>query len=90
MRQAGRKWMMADLPEACHTNNLFRKSFIPTYIKWVSQGRNPWTVDDLAAVTAMQKIWNTVYRNTIHYTISTNSPAFAIVSRIYILQELYN
>jgi hypothetical protein len=90
MRQAGRKWTTADLPEACHTNNLFRKSFIPTYIKWVSQGRNPWTVDDLDAVAAMRKIWNAVYGNTIRYTISTDGPVFAIVSRIYILQELRN
>ena len=47
---------------------------------------DPWTIDDLVVVTAMQKIWNTVYRKTIICTISTDSPVFAIVSIfIYIL-----
>ncbi|KAI0247968.1 hypothetical protein BJV78DRAFT_1285175 [Lactifluus subvellereus] len=79
-RHAGQKswWTLADLPEACTANNLFRKSFIPTYIKFVAQGSDPWTVNDLAAVAAMQKIWTAVYGKTIHYTVSTDGPVFAI------------
>jgi hypothetical protein len=83
MRQAGRKWTLADLPEACNKNNLFRKRFIPTYIKFVAQSGDPWTIDDLAAVTAMQKIWNAIYGQTIPYTISTDGPVFAIVHILF-------
>ena len=82
MRQAGRKWTVADLPRACNLNNLFRKRFIPTYIKFVAEGSDLWTVDDLAAVTAMQQIWNTVYGKTIPYRISTDGPDFTIVRKI--------
>ena len=81
MRQAGRKWTVADLPQGCNENNLFRKRFIPMYIKFLAQGGDPWTVDDLMAVTAMQKIWNTVYGKTIPYKISSDGPVFAIVSQ---------
>jgi hypothetical protein len=86
MRQAGRRWTVADLPAGCNENNLFRKCFIPTYFKFVAKGGNPWTMDDLEAVKAMQKIWNQVYGKTIPYKITTDCPVFAIVS----LQELYN
>ena len=86
MRQAGRKWTSADLPKDCSQNNLFRKHFIPTYIKFVAQGCDPWTINDLTAVTAMQKIWAAVYRKTIPYTISTDCPVFAIISLVlYVL-----
>jgi hypothetical protein len=50
---ADHKWTTADLPIGCNKNNLFRKKFIPTYIKWVGEQNDPWMVDDLAAVTAM-------------------------------------
>ena len=62
---------------------MFHKRFVPIYFKSIAQ---PWTINDLVAVTTMQKIWTTVYGKTITCTISTNSPIFAIVSIfIYIL-----
>jgi len=54
--------------------------------QFVAEGGDPWTMDDLTAVTAMQKIWNAIYGEKIPYKITTNCPVFAIVS----LQELYN
>jgi hypothetical protein len=83
MRQAGCKWTTADFPMGCNENNLFQKCFIPTYIKWVGQPSNPWTVDDLVAITAMQKIWTVVYGKTIPYKITTDGPVFAIVSTFF-------
>ena len=52
------------------------------YIKFVAQVGDPWTTEDLTAVTAVQKIWTVVYGKTIPYTISTDCPIFAIVSLI--------
>jgi len=80
MCQAGHKWTVADLPQGCNKNNLFHKHFIPMYIKFLAQGGDPWTVDELTAVMAMQKIWNMVYGKTIPYKISSDGPVFAIVS----------
>jgi len=50
------------------------------YIKFLAQGGNPWTVDYLMVVMAMQKIWNMVYGKMIPYKISSDGPVFAIVS----------
>jgi hypothetical protein len=86
MWQAGHKWTVANLPAGCNENNLFHKCFIPTYIKFLAEGGDPWTMDELTVVTAMQKIWNAVYGKKIPYMITTDCPVFAIVS----LQELYN
>jgi hypothetical protein len=79
-RKSGTKWCASDLPEGCHVDNLWHKTFIPTYIKYVSQQDDPWTVDDKAAKSAMQKIWHTVYKKSISYQITTDGPVFAVVS----------
>ena len=88
MRQAGQKWTLANLPKDCCQNNLFHKHFIPMYIKFVAQVGDPWTTEDLTAVTAVQKIWTVVYGKTIPYTISTDCPIFAIVSLIIFMLHI--
>ena len=50
---------------------------------------DPWTIDDVVVVTAIQKIWNTAYRKTIICTISTDSPVFAIVSNFTYLNVFF-
>lgn len=89
MRQAGQKWTLADLPKDCCQNNLFHKHFIPTYIKFVAQGSDPWTIEDLMAITTMQKIWTAVYGKTNPYTISTDCPVFAIISLIILILHIF-
>ena len=58
------------------------------YIKFVAQVGDPWTTEDLTAVTAVQKIWTVVYGKTNPYTISTDCPIFAIVSLIIFMLHI--
>ena len=58
------------------------------YIKFIAQGGDPWTIEDLMAITTMQKILMAVYGKTIPYTISTDCPVFAIVSLIILILHI--
>jgi hypothetical protein len=81
----GTRWTNADLPFGCRKDNVWRRTYIPTYITFVAGYRDPWTVGDDDAVTAMQKTWNKVYLNRsrmadIQHQVVVNNAVFSIVS----------
>jgi len=80
-RRHGVKWATKDLPEGAIDDGLWRKVFVPTYIDFVGQQEDPWTVDDTVAKSAMQKIWKVVYkdRDVESYKIKTDGPVFGLV-----------
>jgi hypothetical protein len=80
VRKSGQKWTMQHLPPACHYESRWRRIFIPTYISFIAQQQDTWTVDDSVAISAMRKIWKVVYGNTISCKIAIDGPVFAIVS----------
>jgi hypothetical protein len=80
-RRHGAKWTMKDLPEGAMEDGLWRHAFVPTYIDFVSQQEDPWTINDADAKSAMQKIWKAVYkkRDVESYKIRSDGPVFALV-----------
>jgi len=50
-----------DLPDGCQTGDVWRRTFIPTYLWWVATQPDPWCLDDEKAIEAMQDIWDTIY-----------------------------
>jgi hypothetical protein len=82
-RRTGEKWHNNDLPEGCSADNLWCKTFIPTYLSWIGQQEDSWTVSDADAKVWLQKIWQVVYGKKLQpYKIKTDGPVFAIVSPI--------
>jgi hypothetical protein len=79
-RRSGRKWHTVDLPEGCGSE--WRKKFIPTFFKWISNLDDSWTVDDVAAKSALQKIWKVSFPE-IAYKIKTDGPVFVVVSLVF-------
>jgi hypothetical protein len=67
------------LPDGCQDGNRWRRIFIPTYIHFVADCENPWSVNSDKAVAAMQKIWNTVYGKSIPHTVQVNQAVFSVV-----------
>jgi hypothetical protein len=78
--RSGPKWHTTDLPEGCGSE--WRKVFIPTFFKWICHLDDPWTVDDMATKSALQKIWQVSFRE-IAYKIKTDGPVFAVVTLVF-------
>jgi hypothetical protein len=47
---------------------------------------DPWTVDDMVAKSALQKIWNAIFGEDIPHKVTVDGPVFAVVS-ITLLSE---
>ena len=69
-----------DLPAGCQDGNLYRGCFITTYLKFIGQYANPWSIDDTDAVNAMKKIWKVVYRKKIEHVVEFGDKVFMNVS----------
>jgi hypothetical protein len=52
-----------DLPPGSQDANVWHRVFIPTYIVFVANYSDPWSVKDEDALVALQHVWNTVYLN---------------------------
>jgi hypothetical protein len=72
----------------CAEDGRWRKIFVPTYIWFVAQQEDPWTVDDAVAKSAMQKIWQVVFGKDIPHKVTTDGPVFGVVSLPFHLRYL--
>jgi hypothetical protein len=84
----GSKWQTVDLPLGCVEDGLWRKTFIPTYIAFISQQEDPWTITDAVAKSAMQKIWDKIFGEDIPHKITTDGAVFSVVSCILLSVKL--
>jgi hypothetical protein len=77
-----------DLPDGFQTGDVWRHTFIPTYLWWVVTQPDPWCLDDKKAIEAMQDIWDTKDKKDkkdddtkIVYVITLNDAVFSIVNK---------
>jgi hypothetical protein len=68
------------LPLGCHDGNVWRRSFIPTYINYIANCADPWTVPDAEALAAMRKIWKRVYGSKLDHMIEIGDAVFKTVT----------
>jgi hypothetical protein len=75
------KFTNRDLPVGCTDGNVWRRAFVPTYIRFIASLKNPWTIDDDTAIQALQTIWDAIYGQTIQHAVTADDAVFHIVSR---------
>jgi hypothetical protein len=87
-RQGRVHYTNRDLPPGSQDANVWRRVFIPTYIVFVANYSNPWSVKDKDALVALQHVWNTVYLNPkknlgLAHTVEHQDSVFSIVRDMY-------
>jgi hypothetical protein len=68
-----------DLPPGSQDGNRFRRHFIPTFIKLVAAGNDPWVIVDKDAVILLQRAWKKIYRD-VELVVTVNDSVFYNVS----------
>lgn len=83
--KTGRKLALSnrDLPDGVHEKDRWHKNFIPTFLWWVGQQQDPWNLPDDEVITALQQIWNVVYKK-IPYTVEPKDAVVAVVCIIFV------
>jgi len=69
-----------DLPDGCLDGNIWRRSYIPTYLVFAANYRDPWSIEEGSAITAMQTVFDSIYRGKIEVDIDSDGPVYYIVS----------
>jgi hypothetical protein len=61
---------------------IWRRVFVPTFMRWVSQQDNPFEHNTKLGCEVMQQIWDTIFPD-VPYTIIPSGPVHALVSRYF-------
>ena len=69
----------SDLPKGIDLK-VWRRVFVPTFMRWVSQQENPFEHNVKLGCSAMQKIWDSIFHD-VPCTITQSSPVYGLVSR---------
>jgi hypothetical protein len=59
---------------------VWRRVFIPTFIRWVSQQDNPFEHNPKLGCKVMQQLWDNIFFD-VPYMIIPSGPVYALVSR---------
>jgi hypothetical protein len=73
----------ADLPGGIDFK-VWRRVFVPTFMRWVSQQDNPFEHNPKLGCSAMQKIWDSIFSD-VPYTITQSCSVYALVSHDFYL-----
>jgi len=69
-----------DLPDGIDYKT-WRRVFVPTFMRWVSQQDNPFEHNPKRTCEVMQIIWDALFPD-IDHTITPSSPVYLLVSLI--------
>jgi hypothetical protein len=72
----------ADLPIGTLDDGAWRRTFIPTYLQYLSSREieDAWVIDDDEAVSIMQKVWDYTYGERVRCKIAVVEPVLFFVS----------
>ena len=73
-----KRFRNGDLPSGIDSK-VWRRIFVPTFMRWVSQQDNPFEHNPKLGCNAMQKIWDSVFSD-VPYTITQSSSVYGLVS----------
>jgi hypothetical protein len=92
-RVGQKKFVNSQLPMGCGTGNRWRRIFVPTYVAYVAGSKDPWFMDEDAAVVAMQHIWDKIFvdvdTGSIPHVVQINEAVFSIVCQLYSKVHVY-
>lgn len=76
-----------DLPEGVD-QKLWRRTFIPTYMRFVGSQSNPWEIPVKVACSTMQLIWDPLFTD-IPYDITGDSLVYLLVRTSFSYEYRY-
>jgi len=80
-RESSKRAKNSDLPSDIDFK-IWRRVFIPTFMRWVSQQDNPFEHNTKLGCEVMQQIWDAIFPD-VPYTIIPSGPVHALVSRYF-------
>jgi hypothetical protein len=91
-RKTGRKdkFTNADLPKGTLDGGGWRRTFIPSYLQYLSSREieDAWAIDDNEAASIMQNVWDFIYGARVRCEIAVAGPVFFIVRNLLLVLPL--
>ncbi|KIL00126.1 hypothetical protein PAXRUDRAFT_75210, partial [Paxillus rubicundulus Ve08.2h10] len=87
---AKNKYINTNLPPGCTNDNIWWQVFVSSLTNFAVDYENPWNIPANEFKTALQLIWDVVYKNSIKHTVVIGGPVFYVMSFITAKQSLSN
>jgi hypothetical protein len=80
-KQRKKKPTVDDLPDGANKKDTWSEVVIPTFIKLVLMGDNPWMYREVDIRPLLQEVWDYTYGDSISFEIKKGTVPYELVSR---------